>query len=59
MQNLWNLINGKRKPNYLDNILSGYHLSTTNPTRIVLGCNPDLRGDKPATNRQGCGTGPI
>jgi hypothetical protein len=35
----------RRKP------CAGATLSTTNPTWIDTGANPDLRGDRPATNR--------
>jgi hypothetical protein len=31
-------------------------LSTTNPTWIVLGANPSLRGERPATNSLSHGT---
>jgi hypothetical protein len=31
-------------------------LSTTNPTWTVPGSNPDLRGERPATNRLSHGT---
>jgi hypothetical protein len=58
MQNLWN-DNWQEKTNIWIKYCPGTTLSTTNPTRIVLGFNPDLRGDKPATNRRGCSTGPI
>jgi hypothetical protein len=34
-------------------------LSTTNPTWIDPGANPDLRGERPATNRLSHGTAAV
>jgi hypothetical protein len=53
MERRWNEID-KGKPKY-----SGKNLSTsftTNPTWTDPGWNPDLRGERPATNRLGHGT---
>jgi hypothetical protein len=42
---------GWGKPKYSGKTCPSTTLSTTNPTRLVQGLNPGLRGGKPATNR--------
>jgi len=45
---------GNRK--YVKENLTQCTFYTTNPTWTTLGLNPDLRGEKAATNRLGYGT---
>jgi hypothetical protein len=50
-EQLWNEID-RGKPKYSGGkTCSSTILSTTNPTWTDLGSNPDLRGERPATNR--------
>jgi hypothetical protein len=51
----WNE-NRQGKPKYLEKICPSATLSTTNPTWLDLGSNPDRRGGKPATNRLSYGS---
>jgi hypothetical protein len=53
-RNWWNE-SWQGKPQYSEKTCPITTLSTTNPTWLDPGLNPDRRGGKPATNRLSCG----
>jgi hypothetical protein len=55
MEHRWNETD-RGKPKYSGKTRPSATLSSTNPTWTDPGSNPDLRGDRPATNRLSHGT---